>query len=88
MVSAMTNRNEGSDNYSCVVYVLNDIRLIRCRDDLQWITQYHRGGYWRSRSYHTEVSTIHRDEPMLDMQCVREAIACDTNKRLMQSQMA
>ena len=87
-MTVKNSHNESSNSYSRIVYVLNDIRLIRCRDDLQWITQYHRGGYWRSRSYHTEVSTIHRDEPMLDLQCVREAIARDSNKRLMQSQIA
>jgi len=87
-VTVKNSHNESSNSYSRIVYVLNDIRLIRCRDDLQWITQYHRGGYWRSRSYHTEVSTIHRDEPMLDLRCVREAIARDANKRLIYSQTA
>jgi hypothetical protein len=87
-VTVKSSRNESSNSYSRIVYVLNDIRLIRCSDDLQWITQYHRGGYWRSRSYHTELSTIHRDEPMLDLQCLREAIARDANKRLMQAQIA
>ena len=82
------SRNESSNNYSCIVYVLNDIRRIRCRNNLQWVTQYHRDGYWRSRSYHTEISTIHRDEPMLDLRCVRETIARDANKRLVQSQTA
>ena len=84
----MTNRNEGSNNYYRIVYLLGDVRLIRCRDDLQWIAQYLKGGYWRSRSYHTDISTIHRDEPMLDLRCVREAIARDANKRLMYSQTA
>ena len=87
-MTVRSSRNERSNNYSRIVYVLNDIRLIRCRDNLQWITQYYRGGYWRSRSYHTEIGTIHRDEPMLDLQCLREAIALDANKRLMQSQIA
>lgn len=82
------SNNERSNSYSHIVYLLDDIRLIRCRDDLQWITQYHRGGYWRGRSYHTEINTIARDEPMLDLADVREAIARDINKRLMQSQNA
>jgi len=82
------SNNESRNNYSRIVYLLNDVRLIRCRDDLHWITQYHRGGYWRGRSYHTEINTIGRDEPALDMQCVREAIARDSNQSLMQSQKA
>ena len=82
------SNNESNDSYNRIVYLLGDIRLIRCRDDEQWITQYHRGGYWRGRSYHTEINTIGRDEPALDLVDVREAIARDSNQRLMQSQRA
>ena len=82
------SNNESNDSYNRIVYLLDDIRLIRCRDDLQWITQYHRGGYWRGRSYHTEINTIARDEPALDLVDVRAAIARDSNQRLIQSQKA
>jgi hypothetical protein len=37
LVNTMSN-NDSSNNYYRIVYLLNDIRLIRCRDDLQWIT--------------------------------------------------
>ena len=82
------SNNERSNSYNRIVYLLDDIRIIRCRDDLQWITQYHRGGYWRGRSYHTDINTIGRDEPALDLVDVREAIARDSNQRLMRSQEA
>ena len=51
LVSTMSNK-ENSNNYYRIVYLLNDIRLIRCRDDLQWTTaNITGGGYWRGHSY-------------------------------------
>ena len=63
-----------------------DLRLIRCKDDIQWIVQLRRSDRWRSRSYSTDLPTLFRDYPELDTGAVRNAIAIDANKRLVRSQ--
>ena len=60
--------------------------LIRCKDDIQWIVQLRRSSRWRNRTFHTDTTTIFRDHPALDLGAVREAIARDSNQRLMRSQ--
>ena len=64
----------------------DDLRLIRCKDDIQWIVQLRRSDRWRSRSYSTDLPTLFRDYPELDTGAVRNAIAIDANKRLVRSQ--
>ena len=63
-----------------------DLRLIRCKDDIQWIVQLRQSNRWRSRSYSTDTATLFRDYPELDTGQVRNAIAIDANKRLIRSQ--
>ena len=63
-----------------------DLRVIRCRDEIQWIVQLRQSGRWRSRSYSTDLPTLFRDYPELDTGAVRNAIAIDANKRLVSSQ--
>ena len=62
------------------------LRLIRCKDDIQWIVQLRQSNRWRSRSYSTDTVTLFRDYPELDTGPVRNAIAFDANKRLVRSQ--
>ena len=62
------------------------LRLIRCKDDIQWIVQLRQSNRWRSRSYSTDTATLFRDYPELDTGPVRNAIAIDANKRLIRSQ--
>ena len=62
------------------------LRLIRCKDDIQWIVQLRQSSRWRSRSYSTDTLTLFRDYPELDTGAVRNAIAIDANKRLVSSQ--
>ena len=64
------------------------IRLIRCKDDIQWIVQLRQSSRWRSRSYSTDTLTLFRDYPELDTGAVRNAIAIDANKRLVRPQKA
>ena len=84
----MTNRNEGSDNYRDIIWINQDegIRLIRCKDDIQFIVQLSKASRWRSRSYSTDVATVFRDYAALNLPCVAEAIASYTNRRLVQTQ--
>ena len=63
-----------------------DLRLIRCKDDIQFIVQLRQSGRWRSRSYSTDLPTLFRDYPELDTGAVRNAMAIDANKRLVRSQ--
>lgn len=62
------------------------LRLIRCKDDIQWIVQLRQSSRWRSRSYSTDLPTFFRDYPELDTGAIRNAIAIDANKRLVSSQ--
>ena len=57
---ATPNHRETASDYSAVVTVLNtNWRVIRCRDDIQWILQRRDGsragrGRWTGSSYHTD----------------------------------
>lgn len=59
-------RSERDDAYdNVVVYLTDRVRVIRCRDDVQWILQRrdaakpHRG-FWRGKSYVTERNSLIR----------------------------
>ena len=84
----MSSRNEGSDNYRDIIWINQGegIRLIRCKDNIQFIVQLSKASRWRSRSYSTDVATVFRDYPTLNLPCVAEAIASYTNRRLVQTQ--
>jgi hypothetical protein len=84
----MSSRREPSDNYRDIIWINQgeSIRLIRCKDNIQFIVQLRQSGRWRSRSYSTDTLTIFRDYPSLDTGAVRNAIAIDANKRLVSSQ--
>jgi hypothetical protein len=66
VVASAGSHRETDDNYLHVVARLNDhYRVIRCKDDLQWIIQ-KRDGFkngqprWTARSYCVEPATINR----------------------------
>ena len=84
----MNSRNEGSDNYRDIIWINQGegIRLIRCKDNIQFIVQLSKASRWRSRSYSTDVATVFPDYPTLNLPCVAEAIASYTNRRLAQTQ--
>jgi hypothetical protein len=84
----MSSRREPSDNYRDIIWINQgeSIRLIRCKDNIQFIVQLRQSGRWRSRSYSTDLPTLFRDYPELDTGAVRNAIAIDANKRLVSSQ--
>ena len=51
-----------------VAQVSNDIRVVACRDDVQWIVQIWYGGKWRSRHFCCRRDTLLRlcgDHPAL-----------------------
>ena len=55
---------EGSNSYARIVHVDGLCRVIRCRDDLQWIVQTasaKRPNVWRSHSYCTTRQSLIRD---------------------------
>lgn len=63
---ALPNHRETASDYSAVVAVLNKHwRVIRCRDDLQWILQSRDGqraggARWTGSSYHTDREALIR----------------------------
>ena len=78
---------ETSESYPIIwLYEKAGLRLIRCKDDIQWIVQLRQSSRWRSRSYSTDLPTFFRDYPELDTGAIRNAIAIDANKRLIRSQ--
>ena len=86
----MSSRNEGSDNYRDIIWINQGegIRLIRCKDNIQFIVQLSKASRWRSRSYSTDVATVFRDYPALNLPCVAEAIASYTNRLLVQAKQS
>ena len=48
---------EGSDAYPSV-FRLDKFRVIRCPLDIQYIAQRHKGGKWRSLSFHVEWDSL------------------------------
>ena len=87
-MTTVSSVRETSNNYRDIIWVNqgDGIRLIRCKDNIQFIVQLSKASRWRSRSYSTDVATVFRDYPALNLPCVAEAIASYTNRRLVQSQ--
>ena len=52
------SKYETHDDYSNVVYQSNTFRIIRCRDDIQYIYQKYSGGRWHSKSFHIRWQSI------------------------------
>jgi len=86
----MSSRRETSDNYRDIIWIDQgeSIRLIRCKDNIQFIVQLSKASRWRSRSYSTDVATVFRDYPALNLSCVAEAIASYTNRLLVQAKQS
>jgi hypothetical protein len=54
-------RQESDESYEGVICREGDLRIVNCRDDIQWIAQRLTGGRWRNKSFHrTRVSLIQR----------------------------
>jgi hypothetical protein len=52
---------ESDDHYPFVVHQFDsNLRVIHCKDHLQWILQKHLSGRWRNVSYHRERSSLFR----------------------------
>ena len=87
-MTTVSSVRETSDNYRDIIWINqgDGIRLIRCKDNVQFIVQLSKASRWRSCSYSTDVATVFRDYPALNLPCVAEAIASYTNRRLVQSQ--
>ena len=87
-MTAVRSVRETSDNYRDIIWIDQGegIRLIRCKDNIQFIVQLSKASRWRSRSYSTDVATVFRDYAALNLPCVAEAIASYTNRRLVQTQ--
>ena len=49
-----TRRQEQSDAYPSIARVNPSWRVIRCRDDMQWILQRRDGATWRGNSFHRD----------------------------------
>src|SRR4029450_4034180 len=58
-------RQESDESYEGVVCREGDLRIINCRDDIQWIAQRLTGGRWRNKSFHrTRRALIRRYGPL------------------------
>jgi hypothetical protein len=58
-------RQESDENYDGVISREGDLRIVNCRDDIQWIVQRLTGGRWRNKSFHrTRRSLIQRYGPL------------------------
>jgi hypothetical protein len=58
-------RQESDESYEGVISREGDLRIVNCRDDLQWIFQRFRGSKWRSESFHrSRHSLIRRYGPL------------------------
>ena len=49
---------ETDDGYPAV-YVEPTLRVVRCKDDIQWIAQLRLGDRWRSKSFHRSWTSLH-----------------------------
>jgi hypothetical protein len=49
---------ETDDAYPAI-YAEPTLRIIRCKDDIQWIAQLRLGGRWRSKSFHRSWTSLH-----------------------------
>jgi hypothetical protein len=59
------SRRETDESYEGVVSREGDLRIVNCRDDIQWIVQWLRGGQWRNKSFHrSRLSPIQRYGPL------------------------
>ena len=59
------SRRETDQNYEGVVSRDGDLRIVNCRDDIQWIAQRLTGGRWRNKSFHrARRSLIQRYGPL------------------------
>jgi hypothetical protein len=51
---AGTSHRETDHSYPCLARISDTIRIIQCRDAIQWIIQKRTGGRWRSISFHRD----------------------------------
>jgi hypothetical protein len=58
-------RQESDESYERVKCREGDLRIVNCREDIQWIAQRLTGGRWRNKSFHrTRASLIQRYGPL------------------------
>ena len=58
-------RQESDESYEGVISREGDLRIVNCRDDIQWIVQRLTGGRGRNKSFHrTRASLIQRYGPL------------------------
>jgi hypothetical protein len=53
VVGAVSKRSESDDAYPCILR-RRRVRVIQCREDIQWIVQVRYGNRWRNVSYHRD----------------------------------
>jgi hypothetical protein len=59
------SRRETDESYRGVLSREEDLRIVNCPDDLQWIVQCFKGGQWRNKSFHrSRQSLIQRYGPL------------------------
>ena len=61
---------EEADDYPWMVVTDGKLRVIICKDDIQWILQHRSGGRWRGVSFH-------RDHEALVDTCTRKGFSDD-----------
>jgi hypothetical protein len=59
------SRRETDESYQGAISREGDLRIVNCRDDIQWIVQRLSGGQWRNKSFHrSRLSLICRYGPL------------------------
>jgi hypothetical protein len=61
------SRRETDESYEGVIARDEDLRIVNCPDDLQWIVQRFTGGQWRNKSFHRTRQSLIQRYGRLDM---------------------
>jgi hypothetical protein len=59
------SRRETDESYEGAIARQGDLRIVDCKDGIQWIAQRFTGGQWRNKSFHrTRLSLLRRYGPL------------------------
>ena len=61
------SRRETDERYKGVISRDENLRIINCPNDLQWIVQCFKGGQWRNKSFHRSRQSLIRRYGPLEM---------------------
>lgn len=67
---------ESHTEYANTVWIGDGLRIIRCKDDLQYVLQEWRGGRWRGKSYFLSWQSLQHRHPHLNLPQMAPDSAC------------